>query len=138
MYYINNVDSEEMKMARETKAERLVREAAEHEARVEALKAEYPERLMAAMARAYENNYEVVPKLDKLAEFRLVDRDERDNAFTVSYAFTEVSDATLNELDWTLTYKEEKVREERRKMEVRNAAWYKLTEEERQLLGLTK
>ena len=135
MYYINNVDSEEMKMARETKAERLVREAAEHEARVEALKAEYPERLMAAMARAYENNYDVVPKNN---EFRLVDRDERDNAFTVSYAFTEVNDATLNELDWTLTYKEEKVREERRKMEVRNAAWYKLTEEERQLLGLTK
>ena len=135
MYYINNVDSEEMTMARETKAERLVREAAEHEARVEALKAEYPERLMAAMARAYENNYDVVPKNN---EFRLVDRDERDNAFTVSYAFTEVNDATLNELDWTLTYKEEKVREERRKMEVRNAAWYKLTEEERQLLGLTK
>jgi outer membrane cobalamin receptor len=135
MYYINNVDSEEMTMARETKAERLVREEAEHEARVEALKAEYPERLMAAMARAYENNYDVVPKNN---EFRLVDRDERDNAFTVSYAFTEVNDATLNELDWTLTYKEEKVREERRKMEVRNAAWYKLTEEERQLLGLTK
>ena len=135
MYYINNVGNEEMTMARETKAERLVREAAEHEARVEALKAEYPERLMAAMARAYENNYDVVPKNN---EFRLVDRDERDNAFTVSYAFTEVNDATLNELDWTLTYKEEKVREERRKMEVRNAAWYKLTEEERQLLGLTK
>ena len=93
---------------------------------------------MAAMERAYENNYEVVPKLDKLAEFRLVDRDERDNAFTVGYAFSEVNDATLNELDWTLTYKEEKVREERRKMEVRNAAWYKLTEEERKLLGLTK
>ena len=122
-------------MARETKAERLVREAAEHEARVEALKAEYHERLMAAMARSYENNYDVVPKNN---EFRLVDRDERDNAFTVSYAFTEVNDATLNELDWTLTYKEEKVREERRKMEVRNAAWYNLTEEERQLLGLTK
>jgi len=122
-------------MARETKAERLVREAAEHEARVEALKAAYPERLMAAMARAYENNYEIVPKNN---EFRLVDRDdERDNAFTVRYAFTEVSDANLNELDWTLTYKEEQVREERRKMEVRNAAWYKLTEEERKLLGLT-
>ena len=121
-------------MARETKAERLAREAAEHEARVEALKAEYPERLMAAMARAYENNYDVVPKNN---EFRLVDRDERDSAFTVSYAFSEANDAALNELDWTLTYKEEKVREERRKMEVRNAAWYKLTEEERQLLGLT-
>ena len=122
-------------MARETKAERLAREEAESVLRLEALKAAYPERLMAAMERAYENNYEVVPKNN---EFRLVDRDERDNAFTVSYAFTEVNDATLNELDWTLTYKEEKVREERRKMEVRNAAWYKLTEEERQLLGLTK
>ena len=122
-------------MARETKAERLVREAAEHEARVEALKAAYPERLMATMERAYANNYEVVPKNN---EFRLVDRDERDNAFTVSLSFTEEDDNTLNELDWTLTYKEEQVREERRKMEVRNAAWYKLTEEERQLLGLTK
>ena len=122
-------------MARETKAERLAREEAESVLRLKTLKAEYPERLMAAMARAYENNYDVVPKNN---EFRLVDRDERDNAFTVSYAFTEVSDATLNELDWTLTYKEEKVREERRKMEVRNAAWYKLTEEERQLLNLTR
>ena len=122
-------------MARETKAERLVREAAEHEARVETLKAEYPERLMAALERAYVNNYEVVPKNNN---FRLVDRDERDNVFTVSYAFNEVNDATLNELDWTLTYKEEKVSEEHRKMEVRNAAWYKLTEEERKLLGLTK
>jgi hypothetical protein len=136
MYYINNVDSEEMKMARETKAERLAREAAENELHLAALKAAYPERFMAAMARAYENNYEVVPKNN---EFRLVDRDdERANAFTVSYAFTEENDAALNELDWTLTYKEEKVREERRKMEVRNAAWYKLTEEERKLLGLTK
>ena len=121
-------------MARETKAERLAREEAENVLRLETLKAEYPERLMAALERAYENNYDVVPKNN---EFRLVDRDERDNAFTVSHAFTEVNDATLNELDWTLTYKEEKVREERRKMEVRNAAWYKLTEEERQLLGLT-
>ena len=122
-------------MARETKAERLAREEAENVLRLETLKAEYPERLMAALERAYENNYDVVPKNN---EFRLVDRDERDNAFTVGYAFSEVNDATLNELDWTLTYKEEKVREERRKMEVRNAAWYKLTEEERQLLGLTK
>ena len=122
-------------MARETKAERLVREAAENELHLAALKAAYPERLMASMERAYENNYEVVPKNN---EFRLVDRDERDSAFTVSYAFTEVNDAALNELDWTLTYKEEKVREERRKMEVRNAAWYKLNEEERKLLGLTK
>ena len=122
-------------MARETKAERLAREAAENELHLTALKAAYPERLMAAMARAYENNYEVVPKNN---EFRLVDRDERDNAFTVSYAFSEANDAALNELDWTLEYKEEKAREERRKMEVRNTAWYKLTEEERQLLGLYK
>jgi hypothetical protein len=135
MYYINNVGNEEMKMARETKADRLAREAAENELHLAALKAAYPERLMAAMERAYANNYEVIPKNN---EFRLVDRDERDNAFTVSLAFTEVDDNTLNELDWTLTYKEEQVREERRKMEVRNAAWYKLTEEERQLLGLTK
>ena len=122
-------------MARETKAERLAREEAENVLRLETLKAEYPERLMAALERAYENNYDVVPKNN---EFRLVDRDDRDDTFRVSYAFTEVNDATLNELDWTLTYKEEKVREERRKMEVRNAAWYKLTEEERQLLGLAK
>ena len=122
-------------MARETKAERLAREEAENVLRLETLKAEYPERLMAALERAYENNYDVVPKNN---EFRLVDRDDRDDTFRVSYAFTEVNDATLNELDWTLTYKEEKVREERRKLEVRNAAWYKLTEEERQLLGLAK
>ena len=122
-------------MARETKAERLAREEAENVLRLETLKAEYPERLMAALERAYENNYDVVPKNN---EFRLVDRDDRDDTFRVSYAFTEVNDATLNELDWTLTYKEEKVREERRKLEVRNADWYKLTEEERQLLCLAK
>lgn len=120
-------------MARETKAERLVREAAEEAARMDALEAAYPERLMAALARAYENNYEVVPKDN---QFHLVDRDDRDNTFKVSYAFSEANDAALNELDWTLTYKEEQTREERRKYEVRTAALAKLSDEEKRLLNL--
>ena len=120
-------------MARETKAERLAREAAEHEARVEALKAAYPERLMTALARAYVNNYIVVPKNN---EFRLVDRDDRDNVYTVSYAFNEVNDNNLDQLAWALDYKEERAREEHRKYEVRTAALAKLNDEEKRLLNL--
>ena len=120
-------------MARENKAERFLREVAEEAARMDALEAAYPERLMTSLTRAYENNYEVIPKN---TEFHLVDRDDRDNTFRVSYAFSEANDAALNELDWTLTYKEEQAREERRKYEVRTAALAKLNDEEKRLLNL--
>ena len=120
-------------MARETKEDRLHREAVERAARLEAAKTAYPERLMTALTRAYANNYEVVPKNN---EFRLVDRDDFDNVFTVSYAFSEASDYALDQLEWTLDYKEEQAREQRRQADVRTAALAKLNDEEKRLLNL--
>ena len=120
------------KMARETKAERLAREALEQQEMMLQLEKEYPLRLMATLTRAYKNNFEVVPK-DTM--FQLVDRDLY-SKFTVSHQFSLKDDQVLDELAWTLDLKEERAREEQRKSDVRNAALSRLSDEEKMLLGL--
>jgi hypothetical protein len=120
-------------MARETKAERLAREALEQQEMLLQLEKEYPLRLMATLTRAYKNNFEVVPKD---TEFQLVDRDDLYSKFTVSHQFSLKDDQVLDELAWTLDLKEERAREEQRKSDVRNAALSRLSDEEKMLLGL--
>ena len=122
-------------MAKETKAERLAREAAERE-RVEAEEvATYPQRLMALLARAQAANYEVQAGTD--LTFTLYDRDDRYNyKYMLNLFRSGDAEVSLYELTWHVELKEKEAREADRKYQVKQAALNKLSEEERELLGL--
>lgn len=123
-------------MARETKAERLAREAAEA-ARVEAYQAEqYLPRLMTAMEEATNaNNYELVVRN---GQFLLRDRDaERwEDEVSLSPVYTAHSWDRLEDLEFDLERKAAARAETERRAAVKNAALAKLSPEERELLGL--
>lgn len=122
-------------MARETKAQRLEREAAERAAYEVEQAATYPQRLMAMLERATRVNFELTVEDGK---FLLEDRDEREHyrvvALTLEY--TQDNQETLHELDWRVDLKEEREREAQRKFQLRQNALNKLTAEERKELGL--
>ncbi len=121
-------------MARETKAERLAREAAEAAAFAAEQAATYPERLMAMLERATKANYELEVRE---AMFFLQDRDNRRNqTVALSLAYSKANEEALQELDWRVELKEEAEREALRRVNARNAALAKLSKEERELLGL--
>ncbi len=121
-------------MARETKAERLAREAAVKLAQQATQAATYPQRLMAMLERATKANFELTVKD---GEFLLNDRDDRSAGWTVlTMIWGTENEGELQELDWRLEIKEEAEREAQRRMLVRNQALNKLTQEERELLGL--
>jgi hypothetical protein len=118
-------------MTRGTKAERLAREEAENVLRLEALKAEYPNKLISTLARAIRaHDYTVVPFT---TEFTIRNEEE---IFRVAYLFSEESNNILDDLIWVLDRLEERQREELRRKEARNNALDKLTDEEKKLLGL--
>jgi hypothetical protein len=121
-------------MARETKAERLAREAAEKLAQQAAQAATYPQRLMALLERATKANFELTVKD---GEFLLEDRDDRrDRTIALSLAYSEANEEALQSLDWRVELKEEAEREAMRRVMVRNQALNKLSLEEREILGL--
>lgn len=120
-------------MAKETKAERLAREAAERE-RVEAEEAAtYPQRLMALLARAQAANLELQANSD--LTFTLYDRDDR-YKYMLNLFRSGDAEVSLYELTWHVESKEKEAREAERKYQVKQAALNKLSEEERELLGL--
>jgi hypothetical protein len=121
-------------MARETKAERLEREAAEKLVQQAAQAATYPQRLMALLERATNANFELTVKD---GEFLLEDRDDRSAGWTVlTMIWGTENEGELQELDWRLEVKEEAEREALRRVMVRNQALNKLSIEEREILGL--
>lgn len=125
-------------MARETKAERLEREAAERAAYESVMVASYPERLMAMLERAVKQNFELEVRNGK---FVLEDRDSRrDRAVELTLTYTKENQEALHELDWRVEAKEEEAREAERRYAVRKEAERKvrklLSDEERELLGL--
>ena len=126
-------------MARRTAAERRaeaerMRQLSE-EARVARETAEYPARLMAALEEATEkNNYELTVKNGM---FSLRDRDEnRAPALSLTAAYTENSYNALESLEWDLRMKAEERAEAERRLALKRAALSKLSEEEREVLGL--
>ena len=123
-------------MARETKAERLAREAAEQAAYEAAQAATYPERLMAALEEATtKNNYELKVR-DGLFELRDRDSSDYDLALTLTYQYNTHSQSALEDLEWDLRGKAQERAEAERRYQVRQAALNKLSKEERELLGL--
>jgi hypothetical protein len=121
-------------MARETKAERLAREAAEKLVQQAALAATYPQRLMALLERATNANFELTVKD---GEFLLNNRDAyRAEAVALTLTYSEANEDALQALDWRVEMKEEAEREAQRRVMVRNQALNKLSLEEREILGL--
>ena len=121
-------------MARETKAQREARLEAERLALVAVAKATYTERMMALLARAVQENFEMTVDAN---EFKLSDRDSRfRNEYWVAPVWAEVADVQLYELEMAVEDKEQARAEREQRANVRAAALAKLTAEEREELGL--
>jgi len=123
-------------MPRETKAQRLEREAAERAAREAEQAAQYLPKLMAALEEATKkNNYELTV-VDGV--FKLRDRDGESwvEAHFLHPVYTQEDWDQLESLVWDLKMKAEARAEAERKYLVKQAALAKLSKEERELLGL--
>jgi hypothetical protein len=121
-------------MARETKAQREVREAAEKAQRLEVAKATYVERMMAVLRRATKQNFEL--EVSETMRFLATDRDGREDYFYVSPVWDESADMELEELEQSVEWKEEAAAEAERLRNLRQTALAKLTDEERRALSV--
>lgn len=121
-------------MARETKAQREARLELETSQRVFVAKATYVERMMALLARATKENFELRVLDD---EFVVSNRDDsRATPYFVKPVWSEVADVNLFELEMSVEFKEEERAESERRYQVKQNALAKLTKEERELLNL--
>ena len=121
-------------MSRMTKAQR---EAAEKAARVEQekqLRAEYPTRLMKALSRATELQF-ILSVVDDA--FVVTDPSERyPELFTMGYEYSAAAEQHLYNFELELKFKYAEFVEKQRRQQVRASALAKLSDEERELLGV--
>jgi len=133
------------KMARETKAQREAREAAEHQAAWDKFREEYPQRfakVLFAFTRLdvsgahLESEPYQVDQLDE--ETYAFVHDYTDATLKVTAPVNQVWDVlyTLERLEGCVESYDRARAEEQRKADVRKAALWKLTDEEREVLGL--
>ena len=122
-------------MARKTKAELAAEREAAHQARYDVARATYTERLMAVLERAVKENFELEVRDGK---FRVEDRDDRrfGGTFYLPPAWDEMADVDLFQLEVSVELKEEARAEREQKAQARAVALSKLSQEERELLGL--
>lgn len=126
-------------MARETKAERLEREARERAERMEAERLAYPLRLMNLLERVSAEPTLTLTVKDGF--FNVEDREDRYRKdYVLSYSYTPDANAFLEDLTYTVDELEAKRAEENRRYAVKKEAERKvrelLNDEERKLLGL--
>lgn len=122
-------------MARETKAERQAREAAEAALLDQRQSEQYLPLLMTALEQATRKfNYELEVRNGM---FWLRDRDDRDDvAMQLSPTYNLMTWDALDSLEFELSIKAAERAEEERKYAVKKAALAKLTQEEKDLLNL--
>lgn len=125
-------------MARETVAQRSARFAQERETYLANQVAEYPARLMLALARATNAYFDMSVNENK---FLVRDRNKYEpQVHTLAYAHSPNSQQQLEELEYELDRHEAELAEARRVREVKAEALRKvnelLSDEERELLGL--
>jgi hypothetical protein len=124
-------------MARETKAQRDARNWAETETRLSREVAEYPQRLMLALARATKAYFELTVSDNK---FQLRNNNDRYDYVSLAYAHSPDSQEQLESLEYDLDTYEKRLAEAQRLREVKAEALRKvnelLTAEERELLNL--
>jgi len=132
---------QEIEMAKETKAQRDARFDAERETRLAKQVAEYPQRLMAVLARATNAYFELTVHDNK---FQVAYRDgngyNETYSLKMAYAHSPNSQEQLEELEWKLDRHEQELAEKKRLAEVKTEALRKVNElftaEERELLNL--
>ena len=121
-------------MARMTKAQR---EAAEEAACVEQenqLRAEYPTRLMKVLSQATELQYALSVVNDS---FVVTDHSERyPELFIMSYEYSVAAELQMYNFELELKFKYAEFVEKERRRQVRANALAKLSDEERELLGV--
>ena len=117
-------------MARKTKAELNAEREALRNARIAEARAGYPARLMAALER--------LNKLGGDIRVRngMFDTTLNDEGFILSLEYEGVSDEVLYDLEFVLDREEAQAAEAERKAMLRRAALNKLSEEEREVLGI--
>ena len=123
-----------MAQRKETKAQRLQREAAEHLALEAQMVATYPARLMEMLDRATSLNFELEVRKGKLV---LTDRDDRhEESVELTLTHNKENEQALTELEWRLDIKEAAELESQRLSDLRRQAFLKLSPEEQRALGL--
>lgn len=122
-------------MAKETKAQRLAREAKALQERTAEQVEQYLPKLMSALEEATtKSNYELEVRNNL---FSLRDRDSRySNLVTLSAVYSQSNWDKLDNLVWDLQFKSEARAEQERKQAMKQAALAKLTKEEKELLNL--
>lgn len=120
-------------MSRESKAAAIARKNREMEEEASWRERDYPSRLMLILERALRVNYDI-DVVDQ--KFYLVDRDERNDTYTFSNVYSGENSEVLDSLACEIIRKEKKEAERNRLATVRWNAINKLTEEERQVLGI--
>jgi hypothetical protein len=121
-------------MAKETKAERTLREGNERSMYLAEQEATYLPRLMAAMQRARAANFEL--EVQGMS-FVLRNRNDRDyDANVLELEYSQSANDTLDELEWQVKRVEEREAEANRKFLAKQCALAKLSKEEKELLGL--
>jgi hypothetical protein len=122
-------------MPRETNAQRFAREKAEEQARVEETKAEHFPRLLMALEKATNIGWDISVKAEI---FTVHDRDNEES-YEVPVKYTNWHCGhLLNMLEAAIDTEIRRLEEAGRKAAVRKQALSKLTEEERQILGINE
>ena len=94
----------------------------------------YPARLMDLLERANKQNFELEVRN---AKFVLQDRDNRrEPTVELNLTFSRANQDALTQLEWRVEAKEEAEQKERYRAQVRVAALNKLSQEEREILGI--
>lgn len=120
-------------MARKTKAEREAEFQLQKEQQIAKNREAYPHLLMEMLERATKLDFKIEVQ-DGI--FVVTHGDVTSNQWMLNYEYTQESDGALTHLLICLALKEEKNAEATRKILAKRAALAKLTEEERELLGL--
>jgi len=119
-------------MARETVAQRNARFDTERDTRLAQEVAEYPQRLMAVLARATDAYFALSVSDNK---FR-VDDETNIEYWILAYAHSSDSQERVEDLEYTLDRKDAEDAEAKRKVDLARTAFNKLTKEEQEVLGL--
>lgn len=120
-------------MARKTKAELAAEREAYAASQQAVARATYTDRMMAVFERANRVNFELQVRS---GVFVLEDRDDRGEVFMLAAEWTLDSDEGLQDLEWRVESKEEAQAEAERRRQLRANALAKLSQEEREELGL--
>jgi hypothetical protein len=133
LYTGNKLEGVE-EMARKTKAQLVAERKAFVAANEAFARDSYAGRLMSVLERAVKQNFELTVVESK---FVLQDRDSPRVPVTfLTLTYNEVSQEQLDELEWSVEAKEKAAEEYLRRETMRRAALSKLSQEERELLGV--